>query len=102
MKHQLISRDSRGKIRVVEISYNWDDEQHGFVIHRVTGLLNGKMTEQPDIVILKGKASRTLQQQVDLEYASNKKKYLDKGYKELIKPLDEYSSEELDDIHLKV
>ena len=102
MKHQLISRDSKGKIRVVEISYNWDDEQHGFVIHRVTGLLNGKMTEQPDIVILKGKASRTLQQQVDLEYASNKKKYLDKGYKELIKPLDEYSSEELDDIHLKV
>ena len=98
MKHQLISRDSKGKIRVVEISYNWDDEQHGFVIHRVTGLLNGKMTEQPDIVILKGKASRTLQQQVDLEYASNKKKYLDKGYKELIKPLDEYTSEELDDI----
>jgi ATP-dependent DNA ligase len=98
MKHQLISRDSKGKIRVVEISYNWDDEQHGFVIHRVTGLLNGKMTEQPDIVILKGKASRTLQQQVDLEYASNKKKYLDKGYKELIKPLNEYTSEELDDI----
>lgn len=98
MKHQLISRDSKGKIRVVEISYNWDDEQHGFVIHRVTGLLNGKMTEQPDIVIQRGKASRTLQQQVDLEYASNKKKYLDKGYKELIKPLDEYTSEELDDI----
>lgn len=98
MKHQLVSRDSKGKIRVVEISYNWDDEQHGFVIHRVTGLLNGKMTEQPDIIILKGKASRTLQQQVDLEYASNKKKYLDKGYKELIKPLNEYTSEELDDI----
>lgn len=96
--HQLVSRDSKGKIRVVEISYNWDDEQHGFVIHRVTGLLGGKMTEQPDIVIQRGKASRTLQQQVDLEYASNKKKYLDKGYKELIKPLNEYTSEELDDI----
>lgn len=98
MKHQLVSRDSKGKIRVVEISYNWDDEQHGFVIHRVTGLLGGKMTEQPDIVIQRGKALRTLQQQVDLEYASNKKKYLDKGYKELIKPLDEYTSEELDGI----
>jgi ATP-dependent DNA ligase len=98
MKHQLISRDSKGKIRVVEISYNWDDKQHGFVIHRVTGLLNGKMTEQPDIIIQRGKASRTLQQQVDLEYNSNKKKYLDKGYKELIKPLNEYTSEELDDI----
>lgn len=98
MKHQLVSRDSKGKIRVVEISYNWDDEQHGFVIHRVTGLLGGKMTEQPDIVILKGKASRTLQQQVDLEYNSNKKKYLDKGYKELVLPLDEYTTESLDEL----
>lgn len=98
MKHQLVSRDSKGKIRVVEISYNWDDEQHGFVIHRVTGLLGGKMTEQPDIVILKGKASRTLQQQVDLEYKSNMKKYLDKGYKLLIKPLDEYSENEFNEI----
>lgn len=98
MKHQLVSRDSKGKIRVVEISYEWNDEQHGFVIHRVTGLLGGKMTEQPNIVILKGKASRTLQQQVDLEYASNKKKYLDKGYKELIKPLDNYTTEELDEL----
>lgn len=98
MKHQLVSRDSKGKIRVVEISYNWDDEQHGFVIHRVTGLLGGKMTEQPDIVILKGKASRTLQQQVDLEYKSNMKKYLDKGYKLLIKPLDEYSENEFNEV----
>lgn len=98
MTHQLISRDSKGKIRVVEISYEWDESQHGFVIHRVTGLLNGKMTEQPDIIILKGKASRTLQQQVDLEYASNKKKYLDKGYKELESPLDTYTEEELNEI----
>lgn len=98
MKHQLVSRDSKGKIRVVEISYNWDDEQYGFVIHRVTGLLGGKMTEQPDIVILKGKASRTLQQQVDLEYNSNKKKYLDKGYKELVLPLSEYTTESLNEL----
>ena len=56
------------------------------------------MTEQPDIVILKGKASRTLQQQVDLEYNSNKKKYLDKGYKELVLPLDEYTTESLDEL----
>lgn len=94
----LVSRDSKGKIRVVEISYEWSDEQHGFIIHRTTGLLKGKMVEQPDIVILKGKASRTLQQQVDLEYASNKKKYLDKGYKELESHLDTYSEEELNEI----
>lgn len=94
----LVSRDSKGKIRVVEISYEWDEEQHGFVIHRVTGLLNGKMTIQPDILIQKGKASRTLKQQVELEYASNKKKYLDKGYKLLNKELSEYTDVELNNL----
>jgi hypothetical protein len=96
--NQLISRDSKGKIRVVEMSYEWDEEQHGYVIHRSTGLLNGKMVEQPDIVILKGKASRTLKEQVELEYNSNKKKYLDKGYRELENPLEDYSEEELNNI----
>lgn len=96
--NQLISRDSKGKIRVVEMSYEWNEEQHGYVIHRSTGLLNGKMVEQPDIVILKGKASRTLKEQVELEYNSNKKKYLDKGYRELENPLEDYSEEELNNI----
>lgn len=96
--NQLISRDSKGKIRVVEMSYEWSEEQHGYIIHRATGLFNGKITEQPDIVILKGKASRTLKEQVELEYNSNKKKYLDKGYKELENPLEDYSEEELNNI----
>ena len=96
--NQLISRDSKGKIRVVEMSYEWNEEQHRYVIHRTTGLLNGKMVEQPDIVILKGKASRTLKEQVELEYNSNKKKYLDKGYRELENPLEDYSEEELNNI----
>lgn len=96
MNEQLISRDSKGKIRVVDISYEWDDAQHGYVIHRNTGMYKGKMTEQPDIVILRGKASRTLQQQVELEYNSHRKKYLDKGYKLLEHPIDTYTTEELD------
>ena len=96
--NQLISRDSKGKIRVVEMSYEWNEEQRGYVIHRSTGLLNGKMVEQPDIVILKGKASRTLKEQVELEYNSNKKKYLDKGYRELENSLEDYSEEELNNI----
>lgn len=98
MTEQLISRDSKGKIRLVEISYEWDDSQQGYVIHRNTGMYRGKMTEQPDIVILKGKASRTLQQQVELEYNSHRKKYLDKGYKLLEHPIDTYTTEELDTI----
>ena len=96
--NQLISRDSKGKIRVVEMSYEWNEEQHGYVIRRSTGLLGGKMIEQPDILITKGKASRTLKEQVELEYNSNKKKYLDKGYRELENPLEDYSEEELNNI----
>lgn len=94
----LISRDSKGKIRLVEISYYWDDDQHGFVISRTTGLYNGKMTKQPDVVILKGKASRTLKEQVELEYNSHKKKYLDKGYKLLTKDISDYSESDLDEL----
>ena len=94
----LISRDSKGKIRVVEISYKWDESQHGFVIYRTTGLLGGKMIEQPDILITKGKASRTLKEQVELEYNSNKKKYLDKGYKSIDSNPNKYGVEELETI----
>jgi ATP-dependent DNA ligase len=95
---QLISKDSKGKIRLVEISSEWNDEQKGYLIKKITGILNGKMTEQPNILICKGKASRTLNQQLELEYASNRKKYLDKGYKLLSKPIEEYSNEELNEI----
>ena len=96
--HQLISRDSKGKIRVVDMSAGWSEAQHGFVIKRTTYQYQGKKLEQPDIWIYKGKASRTLKEQLELEYKSNMKKYLDKGYKLLTKPLDEYSEDELNEI----
>lgn len=96
--HQLISRDSKGKIRVVDMSAGWSESQHGFVIKRTTYQYQGKKLEQPDIWIYKGKASRTLKEQLELEYKSNMKKYLDKGYKLLTKPLDEYSEDELNEI----
>lgn len=96
--HQLISRDSKGKIRVVDMSAGWSESQHGYVIKRITYQYQGKKLEQPDIWIYKGKASRTLKEQLELEYKSNMKKYLDKGYKLLTKPLDEYSEDELNEI----
>lgn len=77
----LISKDTKGKIRVVEIDYNWSDEHTGYVISRTTYQYGGKRTEQPDIVITKGKVKRTVTEQTKLEYESHKKKYLDKGYK---------------------
>ena len=52
-QNTLISRDSKGKIRVVEISYQWEDDYKGFVIRRYTSQYGGKITTQPEIVISK-------------------------------------------------
>lgn len=77
----LVTKDNKGKIRVVEISYEWDDAQHGFVIRRKTYQYGGKVTVQPEIWIYKGKVKRTVSEQARLEYNSHLKKYTDKGYK---------------------
>ena len=88
MEKILVTKDSKGKIRVVNLSYNWDNDQMGYVIKRVTSQYGGKETCQPDIVITKGKAKRTVTEQCNLEFNSHAKKYLDKGYKELPPSID--------------
>ena len=55
----LVSKDTKGKVRVVKIWYEWDDSQRGFVIRRITSQYGGKETVQPEIWIYKGKAKRT-------------------------------------------
>lgn len=97
-ENTLISKDSKGKIRVVQMSYKWEDEHEGFVIRRFTSQYQGKVTTQPIIIISKGKAKRTVTEQAKLEYNSHLKKYQDKGYKVLLKPLDKYTKEELEEI----
>ena len=77
----LVTKDNKGKTRVVEISYEWNDAQHGFVIRRKTYQYGGKVTVQPEIWIYKGKVKRTVSEQARLEYNSHLKKYTDKGYK---------------------
>ena len=96
--HWFVSRDSKGKLRVVEMSANWDESQKAFGIYRTTYQYGGKRTEQPTIYISIGKASRTLREQLELEYKSNMKKYLDKGYKQLTKNIEEYTEEELNEV----
>lgn len=78
---KLVTKDNKGKTRVVEISCEWDDAQHGFVIRRKTYQYGGKVTVQPEIWIYKGKVKRTVSEQARLEYNSHLKKYTDKGYK---------------------
>ena len=96
--HQFISRDGKGKIRVVEMEARWNEVEQAFGIYRTTYQYGGKRTEQPTIFITAGKASRTVREQLELEYKSNMKKYLDKGYKALEKPIDTYSEIELHEI----
>lgn len=79
----LVSKDNKGKIRVVELDYEWSDTRKGYVIRRNTYQYGGKVTVQPEIWIFTGKAKRTVTEQVKLEYASHLKKYQDKGYKPL-------------------
>jgi ATP-dependent DNA ligase len=96
----LISKDSKGKIRVVNISYDWDKDLNGYVIRRFTSQYGGKITTQPIILVDKGKgigkARRTVSEQAKLEYDSRVNKYIDKGYKKLPKSIDLYTKEELD------
>lgn len=77
-KEYLYSRDSKGKVRVS--IFEVKPEGLGYAICRSTGLLTGKLTVQPDKIILKGKVKRTIEQQVDLELNSLINKQKDKGY----------------------
>ena len=91
----LISKDSKGKIRVVEIFYEGDETTRIYTIYRYTGQFEGKMTKQPEIIVDKGKATRNIHEQVELQFNALVKGYKDKGYIELENEIDNYNSEEL-------
>lgn len=99
-KHDiLINRDSLGKIRIVDISLDWNDDLHAYLIQRKTGIKDGKIIEQPVIEIKRGLASRGVTEQAILQYKSNVKKYLDKGYKNIkdfgYSSLDDFNPDEV-------
>ena len=91
----LISKDSKGKIRVVEISYEGNETTRIYTIYRYTGQFEGKMTKQPEIIVDKGKATRNIHEQVELQFNALVKGYKDKGYIELENEIDNYNSKEL-------
>jgi len=78
-----ITRDAKSKIRVIRISCSWSEELHAYIIERSSGLLDGKQVAAPIITIDRGKVKRTIDQQAELQYNSELKKYLDKGYKNI-------------------
>ena len=94
----LVTRNARDKVQVVIAEL--DQKASSFSILRTTGQYQGKMTVQPELVIERGKAKRTVLQQAELEYNSIINKYLDKGYKKLNtltnKKFEELTPEEID------
>ena len=98
----LISRDTKGKIRIAIVNYELinpkDPQTRYFIIHRISGQLGGKRTNQPDKLVERGKATRNLWEQVMLEAKHLVKGKLDKGYREIEKDPDEYSESELNKI----
>lgn len=77
----LVTRNARDKIQVAIASLNQDG--NSFLINRSTGQYQGKMSDQPTLLIEKGKAKRSVIQQAELEFNSIINKYMDKGYKKL-------------------
>jgi len=96
----LISRDTKGKIRIAIVSYELikEDNNRYFIIHRISGQLGGKRTKQPDITVDRGLATRNLWEQVELRFNHLVKEKKDKGYREVEKDPEEYSEEELNNI----
>lgn len=79
----LITRDSKGKVRVIEFTLIHYENPEYYEISRKSGLYQGKMVSQPSLKIEKGKVKRTLKEQAELEFNSLIKKAKDKGYKDI-------------------
>ena len=96
----LLGKSSTGKFRWWQCEC---DEVYregiGYTIKRSYGQVKGKATFGPDINIPSGKAKRTTKEQLVLQFNSEVKKQLDKGYKEVEKHPNEYTEEELQAIY---
>ena len=96
----LLGKATTGKFRfaVVECDEEWHDDVKGYTIQRSYGQVQGKTTMSPLIVVDRTKQKRNWQEQYTLQFNSEVKKFLDKGYVEVEKHPNEYSAEELADI----
>lgn len=104
MIEYCLGKSSTGKFRWWCIECDEEYKEHdyegtGFLIQRSYGQVGGKTTYGPAIYVSKGKASRTAREQMELQFKSELKKQLDKGYKLVEKHPDEYTTEELQTIY---
>lgn len=96
----LLGKALTGKMRyaVVECDEEWHEPEHGYIIQRSYGQVQGKNTLSPAIVVDRTKQKRNWKEQYTLQFNSEVKKFLDKGYIEVEKHPNEYSLEELEAI----
>lgn len=96
----LLSKSTNGRFRfaVVETDEEWHEPEHGYIIQRSYGQVQGKTTLSPAIIVDKTKQKRTWKEQLELQYKSEVKKFKDKGYVEVPKHPNEYSESELSEI----
>lgn len=97
----LLGKATTGKFRfaVVECDEEWHDDVKGYTIQRSYGQVQGKTTLSPLIVVDRTKQKRNWQEQYTLQFNSEVKKFLDKGYKEVEKHPNEYTEEELHELY---
>ena len=96
----LLGKASTGKFRfaIVECDEEWHEPEHGYVIQRSYGQVGGKTTLSPKIIVDRTKQKRTWKEQYILQFNSETKKFLDKGYVEVEKHPNEYTLDELQSI----
>lgn len=96
----LLGKASTEKFRfaVVECDEEWHEPEHGYVIQRSYGQVGGKTTLSPKIIVDRTKQKRTWKEQYTLQFNSETKKFLDKGYVEVEKHPNEYTLDELQSI----
>lgn len=97
----LLGKSTSGKFRfvVVECNEEWNDNVKGYIIQRSYGQVGGKTTLSPAIIVDKTKQKRNWKEQYTLQFNSEVKKFLDKGYKEVQKHPNEYTEEELKELY---
>ena len=97
----LLGKSTNGRFRFAEVftDEEWHDDVKGYTIQRSYGQVYGKTTLSPTIVVDKTKQKRNWQEQYTLQFNSEVKKFLDKGYKEVEKHPNEYTEEELHELY---
>lgn len=96
----LFTKDAGGKFRyaVIECFEEWNPLAKGFVIQRSYGVVRGKNILSPTIVVDRPKQNRTWKEQYTLQFNSEVKKFIDKGYKEVDRHPNEIPEEKLSEI----